>query len=129
MAPQPCGQTRIQPNLPSLPADKFYAGIKKKPGPKRKPLAEILRKPERRVENPYRSYTVSYKLRILSYWIETRVACAPTRVRELTREEVAHHFKVPAANLSRWKKEEREGKFAAMKAGQKRAGGGGRGRR
>lgn len=129
MAPQPCGRTRIQPNLPPLPADKFYAGIKKKRGPKRKPLAEILQKPERRVENPYRSYTVSYKLRILSYWIQTRVACGPTRVRELTREEVAHHFKIPASNLSRWRKEEKEGKFAAMKAGQKRVGGGGRGRR
>jgi len=74
-------------------------------------------------------YTVSYKLQILSYWIEKRVACGPTRVRERTREEVAYHFKVPAANLSRWRKGEGEEKFVAMKAGQRRVGGGGQGRR
>lgn len=85
----------------------------------RKSLAEVLQKPERGVENPYWSFTVSYKLRILSYWIEKRVACGPTRVCELTREEVAYHFKVPAANLSQWMKEAGEGKFVAMKAGQR----------
>jgi len=44
------------------------------------------------------------------------------------REEVAYRFKVPARNLSRWKKEEAAGKFKDQKAGQRRAGGGGRGR-
>ena len=129
MVPEPGSQTRVVPNLPPLPADRFYAGIKKKRGPRRKTLAERLQKPERHVENPYWSYTVSYKLRILSYWIQTRVPCSLTRVRELTREEVAHYFRVPAANLSWWRKEERDGKFTAMKARQRRAEGGGRERR
>ncbi|RPA95695.1 hypothetical protein L873DRAFT_1296168 [Choiromyces venosus 120613-1] len=126
MPAAPCGRIRVQPDLPPLPADRFYAGVKKKRGPKRKPLTKILRKPKKAAENPYRSYTVSYKLRVLSYWIGTRIRCSPTKVRELTQEEVAAYFKVPASNLSRWRIEEKEGKFKQQKAGQRRAAGGGR---
>jgi len=125
---QPCGRVRVYPNIPPLPADKFYAGVKKKRGPTRKPLVEVLRLPSKVVTNPYHSYTVSYKLRVLSYWAGAKMPCGPTKVREPTREEVAYRFKVPAGNQSRWKKEEAAGKFKDQKAGQRRAGGGGRGR-
>ena len=62
LASQRSGRIHVQPNLPPLPADKFYAAIPKKRGPARKPLVEVLRCPSEEVANPYRSYTVSYKL-------------------------------------------------------------------
>lgn len=127
-ASQRSERIQVQPDLPPLPADKFYTGIRKKRGPARKPLVEVLRCPPKEVANPYRSYTVSYKLRVLSYWIGTKIPYGPTKIREPTRAEVAHRFKIPAGNLSRWKKEEEEGKFTTQKAGQRLAGGGGRGR-
>jgi len=43
-------------------------------------------------------------------------------------EEVAFGFKVPAGNLTWWRKEEEQGKFIAERVGQKWAGDGGRGR-
>jgi len=49
-------------------------------------------------------------------------------VREPTPEEVAFRFKVRGGNLTRWRKEEEQGNFIAQRAGQRRAGGGGRGR-
>ena len=127
-ASQRSGRVPGRPDIPPLPADKFYAGVQKKREPVRKPLSEVLRHPQKEVTNPYRSYTVSYKLRVLSYWIGTKIPYGPTRVREPTQVEKAERFKIPAGNLSRWKKEEEEGKFTALKGGQRRAGGGGRGR-
>ena len=66
-ASQRSGRVPVRPDIPPLPADKFYAGVQKKRGPVRKPLSEVLRRPQKEVTNPYRSYTVSYKLRVLSY--------------------------------------------------------------
>ena len=60
--------------------------------------------------------------------MRAQIVCGPTKVREPTRNEVARRFKVPAANLTRWKREEEKGKFAQMKGNQRRATGGGRGR-
>jgi len=126
MPNQPCGRIRVQPDLRPLPAGKFYAGIKKKRGSKRKPLTEILQRPTKVAENPYRSYTIKYKLRVLSYWIGPQIRYSPTKVRQPTREEVSNYFKVPAANLSRWRQEEKEGKFRDQQGGQRRGSGGGR---
>lgn len=125
------GRIKVQVDLPGLPPTKFYAGIKKKTGPKRKPLAEALQTVSHRkpVQNPYRSYTVSYKLRVLSYWYKPSIPCGPTKLREPTSEEVANYFKIPVRNLSRWKKEEMEGKYATQTREQRRAVGGGRQRR
>lgn len=125
---QPSGRVCLYPDLPRLHADKFYAGVKTKRGPKCKSFADVLQCPKKQVSNPYRSYTVRYKLRVLSYWIAAEKPCGPTRVQEPTREEVAFWFKVPAGNLTRWRKEEEQGKFIAQRADQRRAGGGGRGR-
>jgi len=128
MPSQPSGRIRVQTSIPPLPANRFYAGIKKKRGPKRKPLSELLRAPKQRVENPYRSYTVSFKLRVLSYWAAAKIPCGPTKVREPTRIEVAKRFRIPATNLTRWKREEGKGKFAEMRGDQRRTAGGGRSR-
>lgn len=80
------------------------------------------------MENPYRSYTVNFKLRVLSYSMGARIRECPIKERELTRIEVVQRFKIPATNLYRWKKEEKKGKFAMMKGEQRRMKGGGRGR-
>jgi len=108
---------------------RFYAGVKKKPGPKRKQLAESLRAAPRRVEYPHRAYKVSYKLRVLSYWVTPSIGTGPTQLRKPTRGETATRFGVPEANLSRWKKEEREGKFPGLTLEQYRVAGGGRRRK
>ena len=60
-------RVKVRPVLTPLPANQFYAGIKKKLGPKRKLLSDKLRVPPSPVENPYRSYTISYRLRVPSY--------------------------------------------------------------
>jgi len=54
MPPKRAGRTKIKPVLEPLPADRFYAGVKKKSGPVRKKLAERLRAPPKRVDNPYK---------------------------------------------------------------------------
>jgi len=128
MPSQRCGRIRVQTCLPPLPAERCYAGVKKKTGPKRKPLTLLLRVEGRKVENPYHSYTVNFKLHILSYWMGARIREGPTKERQLTQVEVAQRFKIPATNLYRWKKEEERGKFAQMKGEQRRMRGGGRGR-
>jgi len=100
----------------------------KKKGRNCKPLAEVLRYSQQEVSNLYRSYTVSYKLRVLSYWTGAKLPCSPTRVREATWEDVGFWVKIPAGNLSQWRKKELEGKLVAQTAGQPWAAGGGRGR-
>jgi len=128
MPSQPCGRIRVQTVISPLPANRFYAGIKKKRGPKRKPLSELLRASKQGVENPYRSYTVSFKLRVLSYWAAAQTSCGRTKVREPTRIEVAKRFRIPATNLTRWRREEEQGKFTEMRGGQRRTVGVGRNR-
>ena len=58
--------------------------------------------------------------------MQTQIPYCSIKVHEPTQEKVAYHFKVPAANVSRWRKEEKEGKFAAMRADLRSACGGGR---
>lgn len=121
------GRLKVQPTLPPLPANRFYAGIKRKPGPKRQRLADVLQKYKKPpTGNPYRSYTIGYKLRVLSFWFGKNIPDGPTKMREPTRLEAAKYFKIPPSNLTRWKKDEREGKFEGPKAGQRRGGSGGR---
>ena len=129
MAPKPSGRIRVHPVLPPLPAERFYAGVKKKPGPKRKQLTEGLRLAPQQVENPYRSYRVSYKLRVLSYWENPSIPIGPTQLRKPTRGETAVRFKIPQTNLTRWRKEEKEGKFQELTLEQYRVPGGGRRRK
>ena len=66
MPQKAAGRTKVQPTLVPLPADRFYAGIKRKSGPKRKLLSQKLGVGLKRVDNPYRSYSVSDKLQVLS---------------------------------------------------------------
>ncbi|RPA95464.1 hypothetical protein L873DRAFT_1812776 [Choiromyces venosus 120613-1] len=53
MPPKATGRIKVQPTLDLLPAERFYAGIKKKSGPKRKLLSEQLRVAPKPVENLY----------------------------------------------------------------------------
>jgi len=129
MPPKPAGRTKVQPVLEPLSTDRFYAGVRRKPGPKRKPLAEGLRSPPKRVENPYRTYTVSYKLRVLSYWNTPSIRSSPTKLRKPARAEVVERFKVARSNLSRLRKDEVAGKFKEVAKGQCRGSGGGRKRK
>ena len=82
--------------------------------------------PKQRVENPYRSYTVSFKFRVLFYWAAATIPCGPIKVCEPKQIEVAKRFRIPAINLTRWKREEGKGKFAEMRGDQRRTVGGGR---
>ena len=123
------GRKRVRVVLPPLPADRFYAGVKKRPGPKRRPIADAPHAPPKPVESRYRSYTVSYKLRILSYWQTPSIPIGPTGKRIPRRDEVAKRYKISSSNLSRWQKEEKEGKFLLQVGTQKRAIGGGCARR
>ena len=120
------GRTKVQPILEPLPAERFYAGVKKKTGPKRKLLSEKLRAPPKRVDNPYCSYTINYKLRVLSYWDIPSIPCGPTILRKPMRTEVINRFKISGTNLTQWRKEEAEGKFLDLRKGQKQSTGGGR---
>ena len=107
------GQKIVKVILPPLPADRFYAGVKKRPGPKRSSVADAPRIPPKPVESRYRSYTVSYKLRILSYCYIPSIPIGPSAKRKPTRREVAHRFKIPPSNLTHTMAnlEEEEGKF------------------
>ena len=129
MPPKHAGRTKVQPVLEPLSTDWFYAGVQRKPGLKRKPLAEGPRSPPKRVENPYRTYTVSSKLRVLSYWNTPSIRSSPTKLRKLARAEVVEHFKVARSNLSRWRKDEAAGKFKELAKVQCRGSGGGRKRK
>jgi len=51
MPAKAAGRVKVRPVLTPLPANQFYAGIKKKPGPKRKLLSDKLRVPPRPVES------------------------------------------------------------------------------
>ena len=126
---KPAGRSKVQPVLEPLSTDRFYAGVKRKTGPKRKALSERQQSPPKRVENPYRTYTVSYKLRVLSYWNTRSIRISPTKLRKPTRAEVVERFNIAKSNLSRWKKEEAEGKFKELAKGQCRGSGGGRKRK
>jgi len=126
MPAKAAGRTKVRPVLAPLPANRFYAGIKKKSGPKRQLLSEKLRAPPRPVENPYQSYTVSYRLRVLSYWETPSIPIGPTKLRKPMRIEVMQRFQIPGPNLTRWRKEEAEGKYLEHRKSQQRDSGGGR---
>jgi len=121
------GPIKVQIDLPALHPTKFYASIKKKRCPKRKPLSEALQKVSHHkpVHNPYTSYTVSYKLQVLSYWYTASIPYGPTKLREPCRQEVASYFRILVSNLARWQKEEKEGKYSGQTREQRRAAGGG----
>ena len=129
MPRHPSGRIQVQPILEPLPEYRFYAGIMKKPGPKRKGLSEALWAPPKPVENPYRSYTIGYKLRILSYWETPSIPTGPTQLRKPSRIKVVEWFKIPPRNISRWRKEEAEGKYKELSKQQCRQPGGGRKRK
>ena len=128
-ARQGTARVRVVIQLPELPAGRFYAGEKRKPGPKRRLLAAQLRTSPKAVQQPRRSYTVNYKLRVLSWLQKLSIPCGPTRLREPTLVEAAHRFKIPVANLGKWQKEERQGKYLEPSAVACRIGGGGRQRK
>ncbi|RPA91058.1 hypothetical protein L873DRAFT_1848493 [Choiromyces venosus 120613-1] len=114
MPPKPVCRCKVRTILKPFPANAFYAGIKKKPGLKRKLLSEKARTPPKPVENLYRSYDVSYKLRILSYWDTPLIPSGLTRMRKPTRVEVIQWFRLPGSNLTCWHKEEAEGKYIEL---------------
>jgi hypothetical protein len=84
----------------------FYAGVKKRPGPRKRPISEKALAPPRPIQTPHRSYTVKFKLRVLSYWRHTRLPIGPTQTRQPSRSEVSRRFKIPLSNLTRWKANE-----------------------
>ena len=127
--PQGTARVRVAVQLPELPAEGFYTGGKRKLGPKRKPLAEQLRTSPLAVKPPRRSYTVNYKLRVLSWLHKKSIPCSPTRLREPTLAEAANTFKIPVANLGKWQKEEQQGKYLEPSAAAGMIGGGGRRRK
>jgi len=128
-AQQGTARVRVTVQLSELPAGRFYAREKRKPGPKRKLLAKQLRTSPPAVQQPRRSYTVNYKLRVLSWLQKPSIPCGPTRLREPTLAEAANRFKIPVANLGKWQKEERQGKYLEISAMACRIGGGGRRRK
>lgn len=91
-----------------IPPGGFYAGVRKRPGPKRKPVSERQLNPPPPVKNQNRPYTVRYKLRVLSYWHHTQIRSGPTTFRQPLRAEVSKRFKIPVTNLLRWKKGEQD---------------------
>ncbi|RPA95486.1 hypothetical protein L873DRAFT_1812809 [Choiromyces venosus 120613-1] len=88
MPPKAARRIKVEPTLDPLPAKRFYAGIKKKPGPKRKLLSEQLRVALKPFENPYQSYSISYKLQVLSLWDTPSIPSEPSTVHKLTHVEV-----------------------------------------
>jgi len=128
-AQQSTARIRVAPQLPELPAGRFYAGERRKPGPKRKLLAKQLRSTPPAVKQPRRSYTVNYKLCVLSWLQKPSIPCGPTRLREPALGEAANRFKIPLPNLGKWQKEEQEGKYLEPSALACRIGGGGRRRK
>jgi len=129
MPRRPSGRIQVPTILEPIPANRFYARVKKRPGPKGKGLSEALRAPPKPVENPYRSYTIRYKLRILSYWQIPSIPTGPTQLRKPSRIGVAEWFKIPPRNISRWRKEEAEGKYKELSKQQCRQPWGGRKRK
>ncbi|RPA99256.1 hypothetical protein L873DRAFT_1843781 [Choiromyces venosus 120613-1] len=109
MPPKAAGRIKVQPTLDPLPAERFYAGIKKKPGPKRKLLSEQLRVVPKPVENRYRSYSISYKLRVLSFWDTPSIPSGSSTVHKPTCVEVISRFRIRGSNLTCWHKEEAKG--------------------
>jgi len=76
-----------------------------------RPRIEIVKKPllfPPPVSTRKQQYTVRYKLRVLSYLEHARVPLGPTVMREVTAAETAQRFKIPASNIARWKKQEKE---------------------
>ena len=66
---------------------------------------------------------------MLSYWVTPSIGMGPTQLGKPATAETATRFGVLEANLSRWKKEERERKFQGLTLEQYRVAGGGRRRK
>ncbi|RPA92399.1 hypothetical protein L873DRAFT_1710114, partial [Choiromyces venosus 120613-1] len=75
------------------------------------------------------AYTVNSKLRILLYWKTRSIHYGPSCFHAPTQAEVAAHFRLPATNLSRWKKEYEVAHYIAGKGTEQRTLGGGRRRK
>jgi len=97
--------------LPELTAKKFYAGKRKKPGPKPSLLVKQLGVSPPAVKQARRSYTINYKLCVLSWLVWPFIPCGPTKLREATLAEAAKHFRIPAVTLGKWRKEEKSGNY------------------
>ena len=123
-------RSKVMVSLPEHPAGKFYAGEKKKPGPKRNLLKVSIRATPNAIQNPRKSYTINYKLWVLS-WLRVlaSIPSGPSKFREPTFQEAATRFKIPLGNLGRWQKEEREGNYLEGSAMSRRLIGGGRRRK
>ena len=52
--------------------------------------------------------------------MEAQIVYSYTKVREPTQNKIAQKFKVPAANLTSWRREKEKGKFALIKGDQRR---------
>ena len=91
----------------------------KRPGPRRAPIAQRPLSFPTPVSCTKQSYTVKYKLRILSYLQHGEIRCGPTKTRKPTLKETAKRFQIPVANISRWKHE--ESKLLKMSGGQNRS--------
>ena len=95
--------------MESVNPETFYRPQKRKrPG---RPKIEIVTRPlvfPPPVSSRKRQYTTRYKLRILSYLEHACVPLGPIVMREVTAAETARRFKIPASNIGRWKKQEKE---------------------
>jgi hypothetical protein len=74
--------------------------MKKRPGPKQKPIAERPLASSSAITNPHISYTAQYKLKVLSYWQHTVIQIGPSRQRQPNRAEISDQFKIPTSNLT-----------------------------
>ena len=135
MASQEDGTVRIRTaaHLSDLSDTHFYASIRKWKGLQREHLAHKPRvTPTKHPTTlPRKSYTIKYKLRILS-WLQVKsVPCGPSPgdLQKLTIKETANRFCLPIANVSQWKAEEKAGKYLNVLGMAWRVEGGGRKRK
>lgn len=106
---------------PTIPSQDLGASAKSKqrPGPKRLSIAKRPLSFPPPVACTQRSYSVKYKLRVLSYLQHAEIPYGPTKTRKPTLKETSVHYKIPIANISRWKHE--EPKLLKMSGAQNRS--------
>ena len=121
--------SKVHITLPELPASKFYAGESTKRGPKRKFLANRSRAAPSAVSSSRKSYTINYKLRVVSWLQMPVIPNGPSRFRVHTLAEGANRFMIPVGNLGRWVREEKAGHYLTTSAMSRRIEGGGRQRK
>lgn len=72
------------------------------------------------VQNCRKSYTINYKLRVLS-WLQTAsIPCGPSKFQQPTIREAADQFKIPFGNLGRRQREEKAGRYLEISASARR---------